>query len=178
MEVMRLVITGPVGAGKSTFIHTVSEIPVVSTDRTATDKTAELKKTTTVALDFGKFTFEDSMTLYLYGTPGQSRFDFMWDLLIRRAHAYILLVAAHRPEAFREARQIVTFMNQRVNIPMMIGVTHIDCEGAWTMEDVQLAIVGTGNLTPVIAVNANEKASVTQSLVALLEHYLQSSVPC
>jgi signal recognition particle receptor subunit beta len=89
---MRLVVTGTVGAGKSTFIRSVSEIAVVDTDRRATDATAELKKKTTVAMDFGRLQFAPGMALHLYGTPGQSRFDFMWDILIRKAHAYILLV--------------------------------------------------------------------------------------
>jgi len=103
MEVMRLIVTGTVGAGKSTFIRAVSEIEVVDTDTRATDETALLKKKTTVAFDFGRLQFGPDMALHLYGTPGQTRFDFMWDLLIHKAHAYIVLVAAHRPREFRQA---------------------------------------------------------------------------
>jgi uncharacterized protein len=176
MELMRLVVTGTVGAGKTTFIRTVSEISVVDTDRIATDHTALLKKNTTVAFDFGKVTFGSEMTLHLYGTPGQSRFDFMWDMLIRKAHAYILLVPAHRPEEFRQARQILGFMNQRVTVPLLIGVTHTDCEAAWSLEDVALSIWGADELPPIVAVNANDKASVTKALIALVEHYLESSL--
>ena len=58
--------------------------------------------------------FGPDMALHLYGTPGQSRFDFMWDILIRKAHAYILLVAAHRPREFRQRVRIINFMNQRM----------------------------------------------------------------
>jgi uncharacterized protein len=172
MELMRLVITGTVGAGKSTFIRTVSEIEVVDTDRTPTDHTALMKKGTTVAMDFGKFTFGSDMTLHLYGTPGQTRFDFMWDLLVKKAHAFVLLVAAHRPEEFRAARQIVTFMNQRVKIPMLLGVTHTDCENAWSVEDVGFAIgcSNDGQTFPVVAVNATDRESVVQALIALVEH--------
>ena len=124
---MRLVVTGPVGAGKSTFIRTVSEIEVVDTDRQATDETAELKPKTTVAFDFGRLQFGSEMALHLYGTPGQSRFDFMWEILIKQAQAYVLLVAAHRPAEFRYARRIASFMNQRQKLPMVIGLTHTDC---------------------------------------------------
>jgi signal recognition particle receptor subunit beta len=107
MEIMRLVITGPVGAGKSTFIRSVSEIQVVDTDRRATDETKDLKDKTTVAFDFGRLQFSPDMALHLYGTPGQSRFDFMWDILIHKAHAYMVLVPANRPSEFRYARRII-----------------------------------------------------------------------
>ncbi|MGB7518243.1 MAG: hypothetical protein WA896_01270 [Spirulinaceae cyanobacterium] len=83
MEIMRLVVTGPVGAGKSSFIRSVSEIEVVDTDRKATDETTNLKPQTTVAFDFGRLQFGLDMALHHYGTPGQVRFNFMWDILIR-----------------------------------------------------------------------------------------------
>lgn len=173
---MRLVVTGPVGAGKSTFIRTVSEIEVVDTDRSATDETAELKKKTTVAFDFGRLQFGPETALHLYGTPGQSRFDFMWDILIRQAHAYVLLVAAHRPHEFRYARRIANFMNQRRNIPMIMGVTHVDSPEAWDSENIAIALgyLDPQTRPPIIHVNANEEASVAQAIIALIQHSLQS----
>ena len=178
MEIMRLVVTGTVGAGKSTFIRTVSEIAVVDTDRVATGPAAELKKKTTVAMDFGRLQFAPEMALHLYGTPGQSRFDFMWDILIRRAHAYVLLVAAHRPSDFRLARRIYAFMSQRANIPLLIGLTHVDCEGAWSVDNVAIALgfVDEKTRPPFVTLNANQKDSVVNSLIVLMEHFMQSSV--
>lgn len=175
---MRLVVTGTVGAGKSTFVRTVSEIDVVDTDRVATGPAAEIKKRTTVAMDFGRLQFAPGMAMHLYGTPGQSRFDFMWDILIRKAHAYILLVPAHRPSDFRSARRILTFMNQRVKLPMLIGLTHMDCEGAWSVENVAIALgfVDEKNRPPFVTVNANQKESVVKALIVLVEHFVQSSV--
>ena len=175
MEIMRLVVTGTVGAGKTTFIRTISEIEVVDTDRTATDDTALMKRTTTVAFDFGRLQFAPDMALHLYGTPGQSRFDFMWDILIRKAHAYILLVAAHRPQDFRYARRILSFMRQRAHIPMIIGMTHTDCEGAWAPENVALALgyLDSQHQPPIVIVNANEKGSVAQAIIALVQHLMQ-----
>jgi uncharacterized protein len=140
MEIMRLVVTGPVGAGKSTFIRSVSEIEVVDTDRQATDETAALKPKTTVAFDFGRLQFGPEMALHLYGTPGQSRFDFMWDILIKQAHAYVLLVAAHRPAELRYARRIATFMNHRRQLPMIVGLTHMDSPNAWQMDNIAIAL--------------------------------------
>lgn len=175
---MRLVVTGTMGAGKSTFIRSVSEIEVVDTDRKATDETALLKHKTTVAFDFGRLQFGPDTALHLYGTPGQTRFDFMWDILIRKAHAYILLVAAHRPGEFRYARRIATFMNQRAQIPMIIGITHSDCPGAWSEDNIALALgyVEEKSKPTIVTVNATQSASVAEAVIALVQHYMHSLV--
>lgn len=178
---MRLVVTGPVGAGKSTFIRTVSEIDVIDTDRQATDGTADLKPKTTVAFDFGRLQFASEMALHLYGTPGQSRFDFMWDILIRQAQAYVLLVPAHRPGEFRYARQIANFMNQRRQIPMIVGLTHADCPDAWPLESIVLALgyINPKKRPPFVLVNATDEASVSQAIITLIQHSIQHSIqPC
>lgn len=175
MEVMRLIVTGTVGAGKSTFIRSISEIEVVDTDTRATDETALLKQKTTVAFDFGRLQFGPDMAIHLYGTPGQSRFDFMWDILIRKADAYILLVAAHRPREFRNARQILRFIEERVQVPMIIGLTHTDCPGAWSEQDVYLAIgyVDENNRPPLVKVNPTQGNSVGEAVIALVQHSMQ-----
>jgi signal recognition particle receptor subunit beta len=171
MEVMRLVVTGCVGAGKTTFIRSISEIEVVDTDRKATDEVADIKQGTTVSMDFGKLTFSPEMALHIYGTPGQARFNFMWDILISKAHAYVLLVAAHRPSEFHQARRILNFMNQRMTIPMIIGVTHNDCEGAWTPDNVALALGYLPDMVrpPIVQIDANEQESVAAAIMVLLE---------
>jgi uncharacterized protein len=177
MEIMNLVITGTVGAGKTTFIRSVSEIEVVDTDKKATDDVANLKQNTTVAMDFGTLQFGEEMALHIYGTPGQTRFDFMWEILIERAHAYVLLIAAHRPSEFHHARRIMNFMNRHAQIPMVIGITHSDCEGAWNLEDIALALGYQDSATrpPILLVNAEDGESVAMSLIALVEHYMQTT---
>ncbi|MGI8934991.1 MAG: GTP-binding protein [Phormidesmis sp.] len=173
MEIMRLVVAGPVGAGKSTFIRSVSEIEVIDTDRKASDETGLLKEKTTVGFDFGRLQFGPEMALHLYGTPGQDRFDFMWEELIGKAHAYILLVPANRPAAFRKAHLIYQFMTERVALPMVVGVTHLDCEAAWNAENVAIATGFTDHAQrpPFVSVNATEPVSVTQALLVLLQQY-------
>jgi len=176
MEIMRLVITGPVGAGKSTFIRSISEITPVDTDRRATDETQDLKARTTVAFDFGRLQFSPNMALHLYGTPGQSRFDFMWDILIKKAHAYLLLIRANQPGQFLNARRIINFMNQRADIPMVIGLTHLDCPGAWPPDNIALALGFTdeANRPPIVLVNATKKGSVAQAVIVLVKELLQN----
>lgn len=159
-------------AGKSTFIHSVSEIDVVDTDAIATDETKDIKAKTTVAMDFGKLRFSPEFAMHLYGTPGQERFDFMWDLLIRKAHAYILLVAANQPQEFRSARRIMTFMNQRVQIPMMIGITHTDCDNAWGTDNIAIALgFSDSNSPPLQVVNPLDTSSVAQTLLTLVQKF-------
>lgn len=171
MKTMRLVVAGAVGAGKSTLVRTLSEIEVVDTDRTATDQTSLFKSETTVALDFGRLVLEPSMDLHIYGTPGQARFDFMWDLLIQNAHCYILLVSADRPNDFNYAREIISFISQRVQIPMIIGLTHMDCPGALIPEEILMNLgydIQDKNRPPVVTINPNERTSVLEALLVLM----------
>lgn len=174
METMRIVVTGTVGAGKSTFVKTFSQTEVIETEKKATDDTALLKRKTTVAFDFGTRALGRDMELQVYGTPGQSRFDFMWDLLIRRAHAYILLVAANRSSAFNDAREIVSFMNQRVQIPMIIAMTCTDLPGALGQEHVLfgLGFMNDRNRPPIITVNPHDKTSVLEAVMVLMAHQI------
>jgi uncharacterized protein len=172
MEIMRLVITGSVGTGKSTFIRNVSEIEVVNTDRIATDESAEIKQYTTVAFDFGRLCFGPEMVLHLYGTPGQERFDFIWDMLIKDADAYILLVAAHRPQELSYSSYIRQYMDERVSVPMLIGITHADHPEAMTREQVLsgLGFAPDGEHPPTVTLNANEREDVIEALITLIEH--------
>jgi uncharacterized protein len=178
MKTLRSVVAGTVGAGKTTFVQTLSDIKVVNTDRLATDETLLLKAETTVALDFGRLILSPNLDLHIYGTPGQSRFDFMWDLLIQNAHNYILLVAAHRPDNFQYSREILTFINQRVQIPMLIGLTHTDCPGAIESAEI-MKMLGYNpkdqDCPPSIKVNPTERASVIEALVVLMALVIERS---
>jgi signal recognition particle receptor subunit beta len=170
MKIMRLVVAGTPGSGKSTFVKTLSDVEVIETERTATDETSLLKKKTTVAFDYGRFLFGSTLEVQIYGTPGQSRFNFMWDFLIKSANTYILLVPAHRPDDFHYARQIISFMNQRVQIPMLIGLTHTDCPGVCNTEEImiRLGYMDRRNRPPVVKVNPNERPSAVEALMAVM----------
>ncbi|MEQ8756527.1 MAG: GTPase [Coleofasciculus sp. G1-WW12-02] len=172
MENIRVVITGTVGAGKSTFVRTASEIDVVEIERKVSDSDTEasFKDTTTVAFDFGRLVLEANKTLYMYGTPGQTRFDFMWDILIKGADAYILLVTANQPNSFSYAQDIFSFMNDRVQVPMLIGLTHTDCAGALPVEEIvkRLGIVNDQHRPPILNVNPQLKPSVLKALKVLI----------
>src|SRR5690606_35354067 len=109
MQTVKMVITGPFSSGKTEFIRSISEIEVVSTERGISPDTAESqqKENTTVAMDFGRITVDDDLVLYLFGTPGQRRFDFMWEILAEGMLGFVVMVDSSRPEPFRESLDIV-----------------------------------------------------------------------
>jgi len=120
---LKLVVSGPVGAGKTTFISSLSEIPVVETDELASEDIG--KEKTTVALDFGLLTL-DGVPIHLFGTPGQERFDFVWDILVEGALGLVLLVAGDSPKDFPKARHILEYLTSRHPVPFVLGVTRQD----------------------------------------------------
>ena len=107
MQTVKMVVTGPFNAGKTEFIQTVSEIDVVATERKISSEAEKVKDSTTVAMDFGRITVDDELVLFLFGTPGQKRFDFMWEILSEGMLGFIVMIDSTRPETFREARSIL-----------------------------------------------------------------------
>ena len=99
MQLDKIIFTGPVGAGKTTAIGSISETPPVGTDVKCTDESKKLKDTTTVAMDYSYITLDDGTRINLYGTPGQSRFDFMWEILTNGGIGLVLLIPKDHPTA-------------------------------------------------------------------------------
>ena len=161
---LKLVISGPVGAGKTTFVQSLSEIPVVNTDELASEDIG--KTMTTVALDFGVLTL-DGIPVHLFGTPGQDRFDFMWEILCEGALGLLVLVAGDRPQDFPHARKIMEFITSRVPVPFLVGVTRQDLPRVWEPDDV----ADYFNLEPeqVVGINATSPTSSLLAMVRLLE---------
>lgn len=120
---------GPVGAGKTEAVRTLSDIEVVSTDVDATDETAALKDKTTVAMDVGVMDLGDGDKLRLYGAPGQDRFDFMWDILLEQTKGIVLLLNHSNPQPLHDLNHFVGRLSASLagrKLPLVIGVTHID----------------------------------------------------
>ena len=106
-QAVKMVVTGPFSSGKTQFIQTISEIEVVATERKITSDVEKIKNATTVAMDFGRITVDEELVLYLFGTPGQKRFDFMWEILSEGMLGFVVMVDSTRPETFREAISIL-----------------------------------------------------------------------
>jgi hypothetical protein len=141
MQTVKMVVTGPFSAGKTEFIRSVSEIDVVSTERrvsATSEKT--VKESTTVAMDFGRITVDDDLILYLFGTPGQKRFDFMWEILSEGMLGFIVMVDSTRPETFREARSILETFRAYAPTPYVVAANKQDKKDAWEPEDMRHAL--------------------------------------
>ncbi|MDB9527321.1 GTPase [Oscillatoria sp. CS-180] len=179
MEVMRLIIAGAEGSGKSAFIRTISEIEVIGKNHAAQGPTAHSRGNASTSMDFGRLQFGHNMVLHMYGTPGESRFDFMRDMLIRKAHACVLLVPSHRPAEFRRSRLILNYMQQRSEVPIIIGLTHQDSEDAWNAKNIAIALGSFRSqpLPTMIIVNANERQSVAKALIMLISRFSQQRNP-
>ena len=123
---LKIVITGPFAAGKTTLIKTISEVAIVGTERDVTDETKSVKQRTTVAMDFGRLTFADDLSLFLFGTPGQRRFEVMWEILSEGMIGFILLVNAADERSVEEGSHILDQFRQYADVPYVIGVSHLD----------------------------------------------------
>ena len=140
MQTVKIVVTGPFNAGKTEFIRSVSEIDVVSTERKISSEREKVKETTTVAMDFGRITVDQDLVLYLFGTPGQKRFDFMWEILSEGMLGFVVLVDSARPETFREARSILETFRAYAPTPYVVAANKQDHRDAWEIDDMRLAL--------------------------------------
>jgi len=141
MQTVKMVVTGPFSAGKTEFIQAVSEIDVVSTERRISAKEERVvKDSTTVAMDFGRITVDEDLVLYLFGTPGQKRFDFMWEILSEGMLGFIVMVDSTRPETFREARTILETFRAYAPTPYVVAANKQDKKDAWEVDDMRHAL--------------------------------------
>lgn len=172
MQTVKMVVTGPFNSGKTEFIRTVSEIDVVSTERKITSEAERVKETTTVAMDFGRITVDDDLVLYLFGTPGQKRFDFMWEILSEGMLGFIVMVDSTRPETFREAMGILHTFRAYAPTPYVVAANKQDLEDAWDVEDLRIALKLDDHIKLLPCV-AKDKESVKQVLLELLYSILE-----
>ncbi len=166
-QAVKVVVTGPFSAGKTTLIRTISEITVLSTERGITDHTKSRKNETTVAMDFGRITIDRELVLYLFGTPGQERFDFMWEILGEGMLGYVMLLDVSRPESLPEAAGILAAFRRMARVPFVVALNRTD--GVDEVEEARIRQgLGIGPTVAMVPCDATDKESVKAVLLALL----------
>jgi len=166
-QAVKVVITGPFAAGKTTLIRSISEITVLSTERGITDETRARKNDTTVAMDFGRITVDRDLVLYLFGTPGQERFDFMWEILGEGMLGYVVLLDAGRPDSLQEAKGILDAFRRMARVPFVLALNRSD--GVDDVEEARIRqILDVEGSVALVPCDATDKESVKSVLRALL----------
>ena len=178
---LKVLIAGGFGVGKTTLVRSLSEIPPLLTEQEMTTASIGIddadmvpdKRTTTVAMDFGRITVDDSLILYLFGTPGQSRFWFMWDELARGSVGAVVLVDLRRVDDCFPA--IDYFENRR--LPFVVAINRFPGADEYDAESVRDALALSDDC-PVLWMDAREIRSSQDTLVSLVEHALaRTAVP-
>ena len=173
MQSVKVVVTGPFNSGKTTFIKAVSEITVLSTERQISDASGEGRGETTVAMDFGRITISDDVVLYLFGTPGQERFSFMWETLAEGMLGFVLLVDADDRESLDSAKSMITFFRNMSDVPFVVAANKVPATDVAALRSVRAAIE-LEDAIPLLPVNARDRESVKAVLLGLLYRILDS----
>lgn len=173
MQSVKVVVTGPFNAGKTTFIKSVSEITVLSTERQVSDVSGEGGGETTVAMDFGRITVSDDVVLYLFGTPGQERFSFMWETLSEGMLGFVLLVDANAPDKLEDARSMIRFFTDMSDVPFVVAGNKVGADDVEALRALRTDLE-LDDKVPLLPVDARDKDSVKAVLLGLLYEILES----
>ena len=165
----KIVFAGPVGAGKTQAVKALSDIGVVSTEASASDEVRHIKSQTTVAMDYGVMNLANGDRVRLYGTPGQARFDFMWEILTENALGLVLLIKGTAPDPVAELRHYLdAFRSTIAQTALVVGVTHT----GWGDRTVRPALAAElerqGLAAPVMTVDARERADLVTLVKTLI----------
>ncbi|TDX99635.1 GTP-binding protein [Thiohalophilus thiocyanatoxydans] len=173
MSTYKILFTGPVGAGKTTAITSISDIEPFQTEESATDDVSKMKDNTTVAMDYGLIKLEDGERIHLYGTPGQERFDFMWEILSDGAIGLIILMNNLEPDPLQTLEKYLDAFSGHIDASgIALGVTRMETGEGPSIDDYHAVLSGRQITAPVMEVDprvSNDVIRLTESLLYSLD---------
>ncbi|VAW49341.1 hypothetical protein MNBD_GAMMA03-1836 [hydrothermal vent metagenome] len=165
----KIIFSGPAGAGKTTAITSISDIETIQTEESSTDAIKQQKSSTTVALDYGAIILGDGTRIHLYGTPGQKRFDFMWDILSTGGIGLLLLIDGSNKGALEYLEFFLKSFKKFINqTSVVVGITRHDEAKQYNLEDYR-QIVGEGHpIIPIFEIDARNRHDIALMIETLL----------
>jgi len=168
----KIIFTGPVGAGKTAAISAISDVPPVSTDVACMGDERKIKETTTVAMDYSYIKLDDGRVVHLYGTPGQERFNFMWDVLTRNGIGLVLLVNNDHPDPLSQLDLYLDAFDSYIKeTGVVIGITRLGISDQANIKDYQQRLMERDQVVPVFEIDGRSSEDVrvlVQALIAIL----------
>ncbi|MBE9508464.1 MAG: GTP-binding protein [Chloroflexi bacterium] len=166
----KVVVTGHFNVGKTEFIRAISDIPVISTERRISDHLRAIKDETTVAMDYGQVRLGNDL-FHLHGTPGQPRFDFMWDILSKEMDAFIVLVDSCDRETLLRAKRLIRIFRRKSRVPYLVVANKQDKDGAMSVRKISkaLGLEGKASVVPCVAKKKSSARKVLEELKTLVD---------
>ncbi len=176
MAIYKIIVTGSFNSGKTTFVRAISEIEPITTDKPVSEPMLKIiKPLTTVAMDFGVLTVDKDLVLHIYATPGQERFDVIYDILLKNALALIVLGDATDRGSVSSMRKFFNKFISLKKLPAVFALTKVDLPHRLPDEEINMALGGIPSDIPILKINATHKEDVKKTLLTALQRLLDEA---